>query len=219
MILLSALHEQQHPCFDMWIFTRVFVFIFSHTCTLSPLDYLQLCCLMSTCLDSSVFFLLLIFSLSPLWPENSFYMILIYLNVLKFVLWPRIWFILTKCLMDTLNMCVYWFSPVLSHFLMASTLSNENFAVIRVETFMVVSHFSLVITEIFFYLSLVSGHLLLCVFVWMSLNLIFGKLAYPVLGKYCWRLFVKSVRWKQATCNFRAGQYINRSSLLESHCK
>lgn len=154
MILLSALHEQQHPCFDMWIFTRVFVFIISHTCTLSPLDYLQLCCLMSTCLDSSVFFLLLIFSLSPLWPENSFYMILIYLNVLKFVLWPRIWFILTKCLMDTLNMCVYWFSTVLSHFLMASTLSNEKFAVIRVETFMVVSHFSLVITEMFFLLVL-----------------------------------------------------------------
>lgn len=90
VILLSALHEQQYPYFDMWISIQLYVFIFSHTRTLLPIDYLQLCCLMSTCLENSVFFPLLIFSLSLLWPENPFYMILIYLNVLKFVLWPRI---------------------------------------------------------------------------------------------------------------------------------
>lgn len=97
-------------------------------------------------------------------------MISIYLNVLKLFMAQDMIYLNKMSHEHVKNVCLL-FQHGIIHFLLASTLSNENFAVIRIESFMVVSRFSLV--RFFFYLSLVSGNLWLYVLVWMSLNLIF----------------------------------------------
>ena len=72
------------------------------------MDYLELCGLLYFQILESFLGLLwsLISNLIPQWPENMFYIILILLNLLRFVLWPSIWSIGEHTMYTLKNVCL-----------------------------------------------------------------------------------------------------------------
>ena len=75
--------------FSLSLFPRKFlisIFISSVT-----VGYLEICCLISTCLCFLQFFSCNWYLVWALWSEKILNMILIFLNLLRFDLWPKMW--------------------------------------------------------------------------------------------------------------------------------
>ena len=106
-------------------------------------------------------------------------MILIHLNLLRCVLWPRIWSTLIKVphVLEK-KKCVCYYRRVLCYFFLASRVSHEKFAVIKIDFVEVIYHFSLATIKIFFFafsFSKCTYYVSWCEFVWVYS---FGDFAY-----------------------------------------
>ena len=80
-------------CFDFHL-SQGICKMFSLMSFIGPLTDLVACCLFSMCYIFPGFFLQLIFSFILLCSLNMFGMIWMFLNLLRLVLWPKMWFIL-----------------------------------------------------------------------------------------------------------------------------